>query len=106
MALAVLDVVSSANLVGTDKGFRVAQVTFDNSYPTGGEAITPAELQLSSVDFVVPTTDSALADKLVYWNPSTAKLLVQVISTAAEAANASDQSALVVRVFVFGTVEA
>ena len=34
----------------------VCDVAMSNSYPTGGEPITPAELGLGRVDFVLPST--------------------------------------------------
>ena len=32
----------------------IADITFDSSYPTGGEAVTPQQLGLTTIDFVLP----------------------------------------------------
>jgi hypothetical protein len=50
-----------------------ARVSLDNSYPTGGYAITPGQLGLSSIDFVIAN------DRLGYsfdWDYANNKLLV------------------------------
>lgn len=38
-----------------DKRIVLASVDFDSSYPTGGEALTPANFSLDSIDLIVPT---------------------------------------------------
>jgi hypothetical protein len=106
VALTFVDVVASINLEGTNKGLRVVDITLDNSYPTGGEAITAAQLQLSTIDFLGAEIKAPVAgDKFVSFDPANSKIVVQVMSTAAEAANASDQSTVTVRVLAFGNVE-
>lgn len=38
--------------IGSSRACVLADITFDASYPTGGEALTPAQLQLDAVDAV------------------------------------------------------
>lgn len=51
--------------------YRVAEVIFDSSYPTGGETVTPASLGLSSIVAVLPV-DSKIP---VGWDPANNKLI-------------------------------
>lgn len=73
-----------------------AKVTFDNSYPTGGEAVTAAMFGLVRLDFVrvLGTSEDG---RIVRYIPSSAKLQVFQQGAAAgpftEVANATDLSA-------------
>lgn len=98
------DVLTTLNLEGSDKALRVVDFAFDGAYPAGGEAITAAEMQLSSIDFVAPV-NKALSDFIIQFNPSTSKLGVIVASTGLEAGAAAVGS-LVARCLVLGTKEA
>ena len=89
-----------------DRRVVFADVTFDSSYPTGGEAIVPADFGLDTqIDHVVtnPTLDGK---NQVAYDHANKKLLVlfedQTSGKHAEAASESDQSETVVRVLVFG----
>lgn len=110
MALTVTDVVPNVNLEGaspgTGKGIRVADVTFDNSYLADGEAITAAMLQLSTIDFLLPTVKqgATLLDTEVFYDHTAGALIAVVGSTGVEVANAVDLSAVVVRVLAIGNV--
>lgn len=94
------------NVVGSQK-VVIADVTFDNSYPTGGEAFTPADVDpgestSSTFDFVdIHQNDATVADyRLVAYDHTNAKLMVITTLSSganAQAANASDQSAVTVR---------
>lgn len=73
-----------------------AKVTFDSSYPTGGEPLTAAMFGLVRLDFV--RVHGATEDgRLVRFIPSTSKLQVFQQGAAAgaftEVANATDLSA-------------
>ena len=105
MALVFTDVLVTANLEGTGKALRVIDVTGDTSYPTGGTAITPAQLQLSTVDAVFITPKTVAADTFATYNPTTGKLVVQVMSTAAEVANTTNLSAQSYRILAIGNPE-
>lgn len=76
----------------------VADITFDSSYATGGEALTASDLGLKAkaIDHLV-ATQKGVASRIAEYDYANEKLkLFTAIST--EAANASDQSAVVVRV--------
>ncbi|MCB7129663.1 MAG: hypothetical protein J3T61_09015 [Candidatus Brocadiales bacterium] len=91
-----------------DAFLRELEVTFDSSYPTGGELFngttTPTDdffhevVAILSVNTITP----AVPTKTVLWDPTNSKLIVSVEDTTsgknAEAGGASDQSAVVARV--------
>lgn len=74
-------------------------ITFDNSYPTGGEAITAANFGMSSISsvIIVPTGGT----RLFAWDKANSKILVYT-ALSTEAANASDQSSVSIQVLVLG----
>lgn len=90
---------------------RVARVTFDSSYATGGESLTPASVGMSSFTFVDPQVDASVAahaGRIIQFDYTANKLLVFVEEAVAaggpllEAAAATDLSTLVVRVLCVG----
>lgn len=99
----------TASGVMGDKRYYIGTVAFDNSYPTGGEAVTAANLEFqSAVDAVIINAQSSLVPtKVVSYDPSTGKLVINVedgtSGIMAEAGNASDQSGVVdVQFIAFG----
>jgi hypothetical protein len=99
----------TASGVMGDKRYFLGTVAFDASYPTGGEAVTAAELEFQlQVDAVIINAQSSLVPtKVVSYDPSTGKLVINVedgtSGIMAEAANASDQSTVVdVQFIAFG----
>jgi hypothetical protein len=84
------------------------KVTFDNSYPTGGEAIAPSDFGLSKIIWVQVNAQSDVLTKHVRWVEAAGahKLFIAVedgtSGIEAEAAAASDQSLVSVHVLVFG----
>jgi hypothetical protein len=54
----------------------LAQVNFDNSYPTGGYALTPAFFGLSALDTVDCGSVSQAGTRLVSWDQVNGKLKV------------------------------
>ena len=87
---------------GQGPGARLvaADITFDNSYPTGGEALTPADLGLRDI-LSVAAEQKGVVSRLCEYDYTTQKLkLFTALST--EAANASDQSTITVRVLALG----
>lgn len=82
-------------------------VTFDDSYPTGGEAIVASDIEpalggaMSAVDFVVIGSSREAGTEVVLWDRSEAKLLV-FTADGTQAANASDQSAVTAEILVYG----
>lgn len=81
---------------------RVAgSLTFDNSYPTGGESYDASIFGLSLLDEVFVAAFPAAGAKLVAHDVTNKKVKVfTAIST--EAAASSDQSTVVVDVMAFG----
>jgi hypothetical protein len=75
-------------------------VTFDSSYPTGGEVVTAASVGMQTVLQAFPVPNTAMS-RLVTFNPST-KALVLFTALSTEAANASDQSTITVPVHFIG----
>lgn len=89
---------------------RIRTVTFDNSYPTGGESMTAADLGLSEILFVDFSVDHSPAYQLAY-DYVNSKILVFGVQQDADAAvtdpfdeedNGADLSTLQVRILVLG----
>jgi hypothetical protein len=80
----------------------MAKVTFDNSYPTGGEPITPADFDLSIINHVLVNAATGGA-RLFDWLRSGATDTLRVFTAlGTQATNGSDQSAQSVNVMVVG----
>lgn len=97
---------SPPQIAGTKRVVR-GTVTFDSSYPTGGEAFTPASLGLTGLEqmFVQPGT------YVVNWNRSAASPLLLAYmgdnnnasdGPLIEVANTTDLSALVLQFEAIG----
>lgn len=79
---------------------RHYEVTLDNSYPTGGEAVTAANFGMSTLRTVLVESKTNIAAKWARFDRTNSKIVIETAS--AEVANASDQSLVVVRVMVIG----
>lgn len=105
MALTFTKVGTKPYIVTGHEKKTITDVTFDNSYPTGGEAVTAANLGLNNVyradAFVKSATGGGVNVANAFYNESTQKILVYD-ETPAEAANTADLSNLVVRVVAYG----
>ena len=92
-------------VVGDRKCWR-GTVTFDNSYPTGGEAVTPAnfEFLLNVESVIIGSTDEAGVS--ARWDATNDKILLfdedNTSGIEAEFANAGDASGVVVTLQAFG----
>lgn len=86
----------------------LADVTLDSSYPTGGYAVTPAQLGLSQIDLVIAGNPDvggiassfvtvAAANKLKMWQTTTGANQILV-----EVANAQDVSTSIVPIMAWG----
>ena len=94
---------SSADIKRTvfgNKRIVIATLTFDSSYPTGGESLTPAMVGLSSIDSVLCFPHQTATRIATYDHTNAKVLLYTALST--EAANASDQSTITIQVLVVG----
>lgn len=106
MALAAVDVDSLAYDTWGRQRTRVMQITFDSSYPTGGESFTAAMAGMAEVKgvFLSPLASGYM----VQWDRANAKLQVFVEEAVAaggpllEVADTTDLSALVVVALVVG----
>ena len=102
-----LTLTKTASGVMGDKRYWLGTLAFDDSYPTGGEAITAANVEMqSSIQGSVVGTGN-VATKRVAFDPSASAFLVFVedgtTGKEAQAANASDQSGITdVQLMVFG----
>lgn len=97
-------IVTGPEVPGNRK-FTTANVTFDNSYATGGEAIAPADLGLVRLDFLLVDAGQGYVAR---WDGSlTAPKILLYRQTAAtgalvEVPSTTDVSTVVVRVLAFG----
>lgn len=82
-----------------DKRFHVYRIVFDNSYPTGGEDLTPGLVGLNTIEHVIVPGPNGT--EFVTWDRTNKKLLV-FTADGTQAANASDQSAVGVELSVIG----
>lgn len=88
----------------------VKDVTFDSSYPTGGESIAAVDFGLTRIAFGTATVKTATVAaggtvaSVAVIPQSDGSALLKCSSTTAEIANATDLSALVVTVVIWGDV--
>jgi hypothetical protein len=80
---------------------RHLKVTFDNSYPTGGEALAASDCDLDELWGVEIASPPKAGTELVAWDPENLKLLI-FTADGTQAVNASDQSAVVVDIVAIG----
>jgi hypothetical protein len=110
MALTFLDVVANVDL---DQGlaFRVIKVTLDNSYPTGGEAVTAAQCQLASITSAIVMQDAGADTNSVRatWDHTNLKIMCwrtdQVDDFQEQIPNATDLSTVTLYMWVVGVPE-
>jgi hypothetical protein len=88
--------------------FRMAEITFDSSYPAGGWAITAANFQLNTIKKVYPfpiaTAGTSNTGILIQWDKTNSKLKCYKSNTAAtfQECAAGDANAMVGQVLVIG----
>lgn len=104
----VLDPPVFAEFTG-QKGFKRAVITFDSTYPVGGEVITAANVGLSTIDSLQVTTNkplTATTTNYATWDKANSKLQLFGSNGAAPAAlvetATADQSACAVEVLAYG----
>lgn len=80
----------------------VTNITFDSSYPTGGEPLTFSDLGLTSVEFAIATLKTAGTGSVtqVWYDIPNQKLLA--FAAAAQIANTTDISAVTAQVVAYG----
>ncbi len=76
----------------------VTTVTFDSSYATGGESLTPADLGFGRIDFLSTATDG---NYLIVWDKANNKLKAYT-AAGAEVTAATNLSAIAIRILAIG----
>lgn len=78
-----------------------ATITFDNSYPTGGEAVTAANFGLSSIHTVIPYPTDQSGTYVAVWDGTNSKIkMMSALGT--EVSNGTDLSSVKLDVLVIG----
>lgn len=62
MALAIAKVVPNADTTWGNKKVKVRDITFDNSYPDNGEALTASQVGLRKIEQAIPNGPARAAD--------------------------------------------
>lgn len=93
-----LTYVEEVRTVAKAERMVVTTVTFDASYATGGESLTPADLGLNRIDWLSATTDGSFA---VVWDKANNKLKAYT-NAGAEVTNATSLATLAVRILAVG----
>lgn len=88
-----------ANSVFGNKKVAIAKITFDSSYPTGGEALNPSDLGLAFVDALF--TDGAMGYGVKY-DIANKKLMAYGSTAGTQVTDTTNLSALVVYVLAIG----
>jgi hypothetical protein len=103
---ASVSIVTGPEVPGNRK-FVTATVTFDSSYPTGGEAISLSSLGLDRLDFLWAVTTDGYVPA---WDGSTTNPKIELFwvdtttdgAALAEVPNTTNVSTVVARIFAFG----
>jgi len=94
-----------------NKKVRQYKITFDNSYPTGGEAVAASDFGLKKIDVLDPCGSAVKSDAsdalAVGWDQTNSKITLYTSNGAAAAkllefTNTGDASAYSVQVLVIG----
>lgn len=95
MALTV-NVLRQTKLMGAR--FTVAEIVFDNSYVTGGEALLPEQLGLTTIDVIMPSFNAGYTADYDYVN----KKLLAYKGDGTQEVNATNLAAIKFRVMAVG----
>lgn len=110
MALTIANTTPQSGDVWGRQKTRIVTVTFDSSYPTGGESFTPANVGLASFTAVFFSPDSSPAYQFAY-DYTNQKILVFGVQQDADAAvtdpfdeedDTADLSTVTIRVLCVG----
>lgn len=89
----------------SDRQYVLANITFDSSYPTGGEPVGAAELAAlgfdNAIDAIIPCGVPAAGTRLISYDAANKKLKV-FTALSTEAGSTSDQSAITFFCLVIG----
>lgn len=81
-----------------NRKITIASILMDNSYTTGGLAVTPAQLGLNSVDIILFESANGYTPQFDYTNNK----VKFYTSAGTETSNATDLSAITLRVKAIG----
>jgi len=82
---------------------HVVQVAFDDSYPTGGLAVTPADMGMRAhIDAIVPAGASPYGSGAYTTQWSSPYLLAISLGDGKEAGDTTDLSAMTINVLAIG----
>lgn len=104
MAGVTIAKVTGADSTWGNKRVKVRDITFDSSYPTGGEPLVASDVGLKNIDFAIVTIQAVggtVNVTSVYYD-TTNKKLIAYDETPAEVADTSTLATLVVRAVFFG----
>lgn len=93
---------ATSPVVAGNVRMAVRDITFDSSYPTGGEALSASDFGMQVILASIPTVRTAGTGSVtaVQHDIENGKLLAY--TAAAQVANTTDLSAVTVRVIAFG----
>jgi len=103
MAVSIAKVTGADSVFG-NKRVKVRDITFDSSYPTGGEPLTAADVDLKKIDFGICTIQAVggtVNVTSVYYDTTNNKLIAYD-ETPAEVTDTATLATLVVRCVFFG----
>lgn len=100
--MALTSTLISRNVAGVQR-VNVVSVTFDDSYPTGGEPVTPATFGLRArIDAIVPAGASAYGSGAYTVDFSSPYIKAISLADGAEAGDTTDLSGLTINVLAIG----
>lgn len=103
MAVAIANVSSVSDDTWGRHRVRVVKVTFDASYPTGGETFTPQNAGLASFETIIVSPDTNTNPTVnVRYNYTTSKLMA-FVAAGTEVPDTTDLSTLVARILCIGS---
>lgn len=108
MALTLAKPSPSADTVFGNKKVKVRDVTFDASYPTGGESLVPSDVDLNHIDFVLGNVAASATEAVAVAYDHTNETLMAfetgaTVSTPLdEVGNTEDLSAFTARLIIVG----
>lgn len=99
-----MTITATENQRGVEGNLRrwLGTITFDSSYPTGGEAIAASDFGLAQIEHVQLATGVGALDITPHWDQTNSKIILAVSSTGLQVANTTDMSATTVIATVHG----
>ena len=99
MAVAISNIDSRTEDTWGRQRIRIVEVTFDDSYPTGGESLSPNDVALADIGFVAASPDASPYSVRYDFTDTN---LVVFEEDDTEVSNGTDLSSLKVRLLIVG----